>query len=501
MRENQQNKYTGNKVKKVVESNRNYDIENIKEMIQHGLTKEQRMALYNELNELRYGKKTNVVQQSSHKKNSIFDVMKKLNISKLELPNGKKIPKMSARGKVAILALGITVGGVNFIGQHIKGATSKPKVQDDITYLEDVLKEEENQYILNTEETTESKQKEVSSVYDAKDIEAFSDYPGYIEYLKELKKLHPNWNFELYKTGLDFSSCVESEMENGGVSIQDDIWSSPWYTMPEVKIDGETWILPSKEAVECMMDTRNFLNENQIFQFENIEFSEKERISFVESMLKDVPWANAEKFSYTTTSGEVVTLDKSFSDIIYDSAKSLGVSPIYLASKILLEQGGGDIAGKTGCGTVDGYVGYYNYGNINSYGKDDEIWKTGLEHAKEAGWTDPITSVEALARFIKEKYIDNGQKTIYSIKYNFDNNGILSHQYMTNFTGAYTEASKVSNCFKNYDLLDSQYFFVIPVYENMPDKPCQMPDGSAYLEEEYINGGIMHKEKDYDEER
>ena len=171
-----------------------------------------------------------------------------------------------------------------------------------------------------------------------------------------------------------------------------------------------------------------------------------------------------------------------------------------MASKIILEQGVGDKAGKTGCGTVEGYVGYYNYGNINSYGAGDEIWKSGLEHAKKVGWTNPIVAVNELAYFIKESYIDRGQNTIYSTKYNFDDNGNLHHQYMTNFTGAYTEAKNVCDSYITGGLMDLPHTFVIPVYENMPEKLCQMPDESAYVNENDINARKREMNIAYDEE-
>ena len=372
---------------------------------------------------------------------------------------------------------------------------------EDITDLENTTEPEisnESEAVSQTESKT-SEQPDSEPVIKQNgqyaDIDAFNEYPGYKEYLLKLKEQHPNWTFVPYKVGLDFNSCVNAEYNAREVAIQEGIWSAPWYAPEYILIDGSSWILPSKEAVACMMDARNFINEDQIFQFESTEFSESQTVEVIKSMLAGVPWANADKFSYTTTTGEVVTMDESFADIIYKAAKEHNISATYLASKIMTEQGQGETASSTACGTVDGYLGLYNYGNVNSYGYGDQVWISGLEWAKASGWTTPEISVNALAEFLKENYINMGQNTVYLTKYNFDINGNPTHQYMTNFTGAYTEAQHVVDKYKSENLLNNPYTFAIPVYENMPEKLSQMPDEATYVDSSKINGGVMHVEK------
>ena len=36
-------------------------------------------------------------------------------------------------------------------------------------------------------------------------------YPGIVERIEDLKKKYPNWNFELYKTGLDWNQFIKRE--------------------------------------------------------------------------------------------------------------------------------------------------------------------------------------------------------------------------------------------------------------------------------------------------
>ena len=355
----------------------------------------------------------------------------------------------------------------------------------------------ETEVLEENQETNEAPKTSGGSIdvdsYDKSDIDAFDKYPGYREYLEKLKEKHPNWTFEPYEVNFDFNDCVNAEYNAHAVAIEDGAWSKPWYAPEWVLIDGSSWILPSKDAVACMMDTRNFINEDQIFQFESMAFSENQSVDVIKAMLKEVPWANAEKFTYTTTTGEKVTMDESFADIIYKAAKEHGVSATYLASKIIMEQGAGDTASNTAKGTVEGYLGLYNYGNINSYGFGEQIWKSGLESARENGWTTPEISVNALAEFLRENYMNRGQDIVYRTKYNFDTNGNPCHQYMTNFSGAYSEAQKKADKYRSENLMNEPYNFVIPVYKNMPETLCQMPDDSKWLDVSKINGGIVNR--------
>ena len=39
----------------------------------------------------------------------------------------------------------------------------------------------------------------------------FANYPGYEELIEHLQKEYPNWEFEIYETGLDWSDVLEAE--------------------------------------------------------------------------------------------------------------------------------------------------------------------------------------------------------------------------------------------------------------------------------------------------
>lgn len=50
-------------------------------------------------------------------------------------------------------------------------------------------------------------EKEVSATYSSK----FANYPGYKELIDALQKEHPNWEFEIYETGLKWSDVIKEE--------------------------------------------------------------------------------------------------------------------------------------------------------------------------------------------------------------------------------------------------------------------------------------------------
>ena len=46
---------------------------------------------------------------------------------------------------------------------------------------------------------------------EAYDADRISNYPGYKELLEDLKARHPNWNFTLFYTDLDWNQVIKNE--------------------------------------------------------------------------------------------------------------------------------------------------------------------------------------------------------------------------------------------------------------------------------------------------
>ena len=150
-------------------------------------------------------------------------------------------------------------------------------------------------------------------------------------------------------------------------------------------------------------------------------------------------------------------------------------------------------------GTYPGYEGYYNFFNYGANDTGDPI-ANGLEFAKEKGWTNPYKSILGGAQLIGTSYINVGQNTSYFFKFDVVGDSILkasdgqknvstssffSHQYMTNIMDPYSQSSSVYNMYAANGNLDASLNFIIPVYENMPEKTT-MPtrftesDGELY---------------------
>ena len=166
--------------------------------------------------------------------------------------------------------------------------------------------------------------------------------------------------------------------------------------------------------------------------------------------------------------------DITFSQAIMDAANSSGVSPYYLAARIRQEVG---INGSDSVyGTYEGYEGIYNFYNIGANSGEDPI-KNGLEYASNETmgkyllpWNNPAKAIKGGAIWIAANYIAVGQDTLYFQKYDVVNNGtqLYNHQYMQNIFAARSEGLTTYNTYKSIGLLDNNYNFIIPVYENMP---------------------------------
>ena len=135
----------------------------------------------------------------------------------------------------------------------------------------------------------------------------------------------------------------------------------------------DVWKCASTAAVAYYMDPRNSLNENYIFQFEQLTYDEKNQTKEgVELILKPCNYTQG-KVTYYDSKGNKKTLNKTYVDVIMEASKEYNISPYHLASRIRQEQGAGN-AGSMISGTWTGgngnYKGLYNFFNICAYGKN-----------------------------------------------------------------------------------------------------------------------------------
>lgn len=310
-------------------------------------------------------------------------------------------------------------------------------------------------------------------------------YSGYEKLISSLKQKHPTWSFTILDTGLDWNEVIKNEtVASHGRSLIYYTNNGSWVcsTCGDKPYDSGKWKCASETAVAYYMDPRNWLNENNIFQFEDLSYNEKvHNVEGVNKILKDVLWANGTNIAYTKPDGIVATIEKTYAQVIMEAAKEAGVSPYHLAARIKQEQGAKVAASSTGNGKYEGYVGYYNLFNIKATGSN--IIANALKHAKEEGWDNPEKSIKGGAKFIAAEYIKRGQSTLYLQKFDVDNSdgAMYYHQYMQNISAALTEGNTVRSSYESMGMLDSNLNFVIPVYKNMPVDNSISPDGISLV--------------------
>jgi len=329
--------------------------------------------------------------------------------------------------------------------------------------------------IVQASSLTDSAQKIILNTVE--DIEKYIDeskYPGYKEKLIALKKENPNWKFTIYYTGLDWKTVLYNETKGlhsrSLVQGKDEEWLCE--ECGSKVYDSGGWMCASEKAVAYLMDTRNYLTENYIFQFEELSYNpDTYTIEGIEKVLNGTfMYQKSIQKYYNNPEYEDIT----FSRAIMDAADSSGVSPYYLAARIRQEVG---VNGSASIyGTYKGYEGIYNFYNIGANSGEDPIGN-GLKYASNETmgkyllpWNDPAKAIKGGAIWIARNYIAVGQDTLYFQKYDVVNNGteLYNHQYMQNIFAARSEGITTYNTYKSIELLDNNYNFIIPVYENMP---------------------------------
>ena len=147
--------------------------------------------------------------------------------------------------------------------------------------------------------------------YDSK----FKNYPGYEELLKDLQEKYPNWEFELYDTGLSWPEAIIEE-STGHHNLNQVSSSSGSAWKCSCGTGGAGWSCASTAAVAYYMDPRNSLNEDYIFQFEQLTYDpDIQTKSGVETIFSDCNYRQG-KITYYDTNGKKKRIDKSYIDVI-----------------------------------------------------------------------------------------------------------------------------------------------------------------------------------------
>ena len=154
-------------------------------------------------------------------------------------------------------------------------------------------------------------------------------YPGIKEAINNLKAAHPNWNFKILYTGLDWYEVIQNEYTGhfgapaNLIPANSSTYNNNWICSicGSYIYDTGDWHCASEAAIKYMMDPRNFLDESNIFQFLELTYT---NYSYEQI-------ANMVSGSYLNRTSVI--------DAIIDSAKTYNVNPYYIIARLIQEQG------------------------------------------------------------------------------------------------------------------------------------------------------------------
>ena len=327
------------------------------------------------------------------------------------------------------------------------------------------------------------------------DVEVPEDVPEiYKPYIKQLLAYHPEWNFVIYDTGIEWNSLflTNAQCAFGTNVVHSSYWLSyrstqsgaynwrkdEWYS-PE---NESGWYQANAQLISYYMDPRNFLNEQHVFMFEALSYDEKNHsLDGVKKILANSFMNNAEIIN---TTGETITYAQAY----ISAAEIADVSPYHLASRTIQEvswNGSGSTSGTYKAKDGTDYSGYYNFYNIGAIASSDPVGnglkyatgKTSTDVQKERyllPWNSQYKAIVGGAKWIGYGYINNKQDTLYYQKFNVVNK-VWTHQYMANVMAPASESTTIKNAYSNIGILDNTFTFIIPYYKNMPAEACAPP--------------------------
>lgn len=313
-----------------------------------------------------------------------------------------------------------------------------------------------------------------------------SNFPKeYQDALNQIKKLHPNWNFEAYYTGIPWDSVVLNETGTHGrnrvINSSDLSWKCSCGNV------ASGYACASQGIVKYYLDPRNFLNEVNIFQF--LEISYNSKIHNMEGIKNAVKGTFLDKeVTYTIIENdEDKSCTKHYAEIILEAAQKSNMSPYSIVTKIIQEVGTNGSSSVSG--TYEGYTGYYNFYNLGAYDTGNAI-VNALKYARDKGWNNQYKAIIEGAQEIANSYTNAGQNTAYFYKWDVVGTQILQsgksqtvsssnmfwHQYMTNVQDPTSQSKTLYNTYVKNNIIDEGLNFIIPVYESMPTENA-MPSG------------------------
>lgn len=332
------------------------------------------------------------------------------------------------------------------------------------------------------------------------EFEQYLDSQGFPESykvkLRELHKLHPTWIFKGIKSKYDWTTALNYQDTTGTslINVNSTYAAKGWegylsiadsdynhLTNKFIPHDGTYWFQANRQAIAYFIDARNFLNEKEIFMFEEMFLHESYQ---TEDMVK-------------TVLGSAFL--KQFSSYFIEAGVAAGVSPIFLASLSRIEVGtsSSNIVTNGNAGVLsDGvdYTHYYNFFNIGASSSPNPKLKS-LQYAKSAGWNTEQKAIVNGAKIISNNYVNCGQYTSYFQKFNFAPTATkgMWHQYSTAIMALQDPATSQYNAYKNAGLIEKDFVFAIPYFDGMPESTSlpSLGNPNYWLSNLYVNGSLV----------
>ena len=321
--------------------------------------------------------------------------------------------------------------------------------------------------------------------------------------LNALHQAHPNWIFKPVYVGDTFSYAVNQQVTTPARALISMSQNECFRSMLDRDYNWQTntwkqwepnWAGASEDTIRYYMDSRNFLNENDIFMFEALTYESYQTESVVEAALANEFMSNA----------TVPGADYTYAWLFCWIGEKYNINPVALASRVRQEQGSGTSAMISG--NYPGYEGLYNYFNIQATGSTrDQIIQNGLKEAQNGStfmlpdgttssgaWDTPTKAIIGGALKFANLYILKNQNTLYAQKFDYDGkyNGKYWHQYMTNIMAPYSEGNQVRRSYSKSGQMENSFVFLIPVYDERPTespKPAERKNQNNCLKSLTIN--------------
>lgn len=289
---------------------------------------------------------------------------------------------------------------------------------------------------------------------------------SYLPYLMKMHRNHPTWNFVPLNLGIKWSDLISGEewknkIEGTTTTTLD------YFIIPGTSgTEGGDWYYTNNGVNAYFLDPRNFLSDVFIFMFEDLSYNREFHTSEV-----------VKKFF-----GSSYLSSDEYVGYYMEAAEKYKVSPLHLAARTRKEGAANEDYGAI-TGTYTGsynsckLTGYYNFYNIGS----SNSWMQGLYYAagKECDrestnsfgrpWKTRKDAILGGAQFIANNYVGDNQNTLYFQKFNTSSAPFFTNQYMTNIMAPSQEGESVYDTIEELGLLDENFTFIIPVYEEMPE--------------------------------